>query len=301
MKGLTITKKKVYTKCRSTIKKITFSGVMLYTSITLLVVFTALPLVYMISTAFKPIDELFLFPPKFLVQNPTLRNFSDLVLALGSSEVPFLRYVFNSTLISVVTVALTVIVSAMGAYALVKHKVPCSKGLFLIIIAALMFSPHVTQIPTYMVVKSLGMLDTYFALIVPKIAVAYNFFLMKQFAEQLPDAYLESARIDGASESRIFWKIVMPQLAPAWSTLIVFSFVSNWNDYFSPLIFTSSQVMKTLPLALQIISGGAAGTSIARAGASAAATFLMTLPTVVIFTFMQKKVIATMAHSGIKG
>jgi ABC-type glycerol-3-phosphate transport system permease component len=198
---------------------------------------------------------------------------------------------------AVTTVVLTVIVSAMGAFSLVKYRPKGSDAMFKIILAALMFSPHVTQIPTYMVVNSLGMINRYSALIIPKIAVAYNFFLMKQFIEQMPDVLMEAARIDGANEWYLFWKIVMPSLKPAWATLVVFSFVANWNDYFSPLIFITSQAMKTLPLALQTIAGGL---SIARAGAVGAATFLMTLPTIIIFTLMQARVMETMVHSGIK-
>lgn len=281
-------------------KKFTFSKMFLYVFMLLIVLFAALPLVFMVVTAFKPLDELFAFPPRFFVENPTLKNFSDLFIALGSSVVPFTRFIFNSIVVSSSTVFFTVIVSGMGAYGLVKLKVPKAGVIFAIVIAALMFSPHVTQIPTYLVVNKLGLINKYSALIIPKIAVAYNLFLMKQFAEQLPNAYLESARIDGANEWYIFWKIVMPQLTPAWSTLIVFSFVANWNDYFSPLIFTASQTMKTLPLALQTIAGGAGTASLGRAGALAAATFLMTVPTIVIFVMMQRKVIDTMVHSGIK-
>lgn len=221
-----------------------------------LVAFTALPLIYMVSTAFKPIDELFIYPPRFLVRKPTLTNFSNLLTALSSSEVPFTRYILNSVVTAVTTVVLTVIVSAMGAFSLVKYRPKGSDAMFKIILAALMFSPHVTQIPTYMVVNSLGMINRYSALIIPKIAVAYNFFLMKQFIEQMPDVLMEAARIDGANEWYLFWKIVMPSLKPAWATLVVFSFVANWNDYFSPLIFITSQAMKTLPLALQTIAGG---------------------------------------------
>lgn len=280
---------------------ITPSKVMLYLIMTSLVCFTALPLVYVISTAFKPMDELFLFPPRFFVQKPILKNFSDLVMSLGSSTVPFTRYLFNSLLVTTIIVFCTVIVSSMGAYSLVKHKPPGSKQLFSLILVALMFSPHVTQIPRYMVVNALGLVNTYWALILPNIAVAYNIFLMKQFMEQFPDELLESARLDGATELQVFLKIVMPSLGPAWSTLIVFSFVGNWNDYFSPLIYITSQAMKTMPLALQTIAGGAATVAIGRAGAVAASTLIMVIPTVIIFTAMQRKVMETMVHSGIKG
>ena len=188
----------------------------------------------------------------------------------------------------------------MGAYSLVKFKPPGGQALFNMILVALMFSAHVTKIPSYMVVNKLHLINTYGALILPNLAVAYNCFLLKQFMEQYPDELIEAARIDGAGEFRIFIDMVMPALKPATATLVVFSFTSNWNDYFSPLIYVTSQAMKTLPLALQTISGGAAGMSVGRAGAVAAATFLMTVPTVVIFTIMQGKVMETMVYSGIK-
>lgn len=280
---------------------ITFSKVLLYLLILILVMFTMLPLVYVVVTAFKPLDELFVYPPKFFVKNPTMKNFSDLVVSLGSSTVPFSRYAFNSIVITICVVIATVTVSSLAAYSLVKFKPVGGKIIFDLILVALMFSPHVTKIPSYMIVNKLNLINTYWALILPNVAVAYNCFLMRQFIQQYPDELIEAARIDGAGEFKIFYKMVMPALAPAWSTLVVFSFVSNWNDYFSPLIYITSQAMKTLPLALQTISGGAAGMSIGRAGAVAAASFLMTAPTVIIFTVMQGKVMETMTYSGIKG
>lgn len=284
------------------IKKIKPSRVLLYLFIIALVSFTALPIVYVVSTAFKPLDELFLFPPRFFVRRPTLQNFGDLFTALSSSTVPFTRFLFNSVFVTAATVALTVVVSAMGAYGLVKHA-PKGSGLIMsVVLAALMFSPHVTQIPSYMIVKNMGLLNTYWALILPKIAVAYNFFLMERFTRQIPDALIEACRIDGASEWTIFWRIVMPILRPAWATLIVFSFISNWNDYFSPLVYIDSQAMKTLPLALQTITGGAGvGTlDMARAGAGAAVSFIMLVPTILIYLSMQAQIMKTMAYSGIK-
>lgn len=280
---------------------ITFARVALYVVMIIMVCFTALPLVYLVSTAFKPLDELFLYPPRFFVQNPTTKNFSDLVVSLGSSTVPFTRYAFNSIVITTIIVACTVIVSSMGAYSLVKLKPPGGVFLFNLILVALMFSAHVTKIPSYMVVNGLGLINTYGALILPNIAVAYNIFLIKQFMEQYPNELLEAARIDGAGELRIFLQMVMPALKPATATLTVFSFVNNWNDYFSPLIYVTSQAMKTLPLALQTIGGGAAGMSVGRAGAVSAATFLMTAPTVIIFVIKQGQVMETMTYSGIKG
>jgi ABC-type glycerol-3-phosphate transport system permease component len=282
------------------IKKITLKKTLLYVILFALVAFTGLPIIYMISTAFKPLHELFLWPPRFFVRNPTVTNFSDLMVALSSSDVPFTRYVFNSVFVTATTVTCTVIVCSMGAYGLVKHKPPGSAVYFNVIVAALMFSPHVTRIPSFMVINSLGLVNTYWALILPSIPVAYNFFLMKQFLEPFPNDLLEAARIDGANELHIYWKIVMPALTPAWSTLVVFSFVSNWNDFMSPLIYIHNQAMKTLPLALRTIGGGGS-IELGRAGAVAAATLLMTLPTIIIFTIMQSRVMETMTYSGIKG
>lgn len=280
--------------------KINFRWLFVYLIMLALVAFTALPLIYLVSTAFKPYEELFLFPPRFFVRRPTFKNFGDLVISLSGTTVPFTRYIFNSLFVTVVNVTLTIVVSSMGAYAISKHKIPGSGVVFGIVIAALTFPAQVTQIPTYMTVSSLGLLNTYWALIIVNIAVPYNFFLMKQFIDQFPNELLESSRMDGAGEWTTFWKIVMPAVKPAWATLLVFSFTSNWNDSSSALIYTNKQAMKTLPLALQTIAGGAAASSLARAGASAAASFLMTAPTIIIFVTMQAQVMQTMAYSGIK-
>ena len=262
--------------------------------------FTVLPLVYVVTTSFKPLHELFAYPPKFFVHQPTLNNFSDLFSTLGSVTVPFTRYIFNSIITSGTIVFLTVIVSCMAAYGLVKHHPAGSDFIFSLVIAALMFNTHVTQIPNYVIVRGLGLLNSYWALILPKIAVAFNVFLVKQFLEQMPNAFLEAARIDGASEWTIFWRIVMPFLRPSWATLIVFSFVANWNDYFSPLVFITDDSMKTLPLAVQSIAGGPGAAAISTAGAMAAATFILTLPTIIVYMLMQGKVLNTMGYSGIK-
>ncbi len=276
------------------------SRCVVFVLLTALVCFMMLPLVYLVCTAFKPLNELYLFPPRFFVSRPTINNFLDLFAAFDAASVPFTRYLFNSVFITVVNVLLTVFVSSAAAYGLVKHRPRGGNVIFALILAALTFSTHVTQISNYMIVRGLGLMDSYAALIVPKIAVAYNMFLIKQFLEQMPDAYLEAARLDGANEWQLYSKIVMPFLRPACATLVVFSFVSNWNDYFSPLIFTTSIELKTLPLAIQNIAGVGAA-SLTTAGAMAAATFITTLPTIIIFTIMQSKVMSTMAYSGIKG
>ncbi|MCI8371151.1 MAG: carbohydrate ABC transporter permease [Lachnospiraceae bacterium] len=279
-------------------RRFKFGKFILYILIGCLLVFTAFPMVAMISRAFMPLEELFIYPPRIFVHSPTLSNFGDLFTSLNSSTVPFTRYVFNSLWVTIVTVFLSVVICSMGAYGMVKHKPIGAAAIFTVVIAALSFSNHVTKIPNYMVVSNLGLINTYAALIVPSIATAYNFFLVKQFCEQLPDSLLEAARIDGAKEFRIFWTIAMPLLKPAWSTLAVFSFVSNWNDSFSPLVYITSDAMKTLPLALQTMAGGAG--VVARSGTVGAATLLTTAPTIIVYTIMRGRVMETMTYSGIK-
>jgi ABC-type glycerol-3-phosphate transport system permease component len=270
-----------------------------YVLMTILALFTLLPIVYMVSTAFKPLEEMFLYPPRFLVRHPTIRNFIELLLAIDALSVPFTRYLFNSLVVAVLTVSASLVLSSLAAYPLAKYpKMPGAKLFFTIIISALMFAPEVTQIPRYLIVDRLGMIDSYAGLIIPNLAGAYGLFLMKQFMEQVPTELIEAAKVDGASEWRILWQIVMPLVRPAWITLIIFSFIGTWNDFFTPLIFTRSEQMKTLPLVMSSIGGGPG--SVARWGAVAAASLLVTLPTFLLFVFLQKFVMQTMAYSGIK-
>lgn len=277
--------------------RLSVSRILVYLLVILLVCFTALPLIYVVSTAFKPLDELLRFPPIFFVRKPTMDNFRDLLFATSSSSVPFLRYVVNSIFVSVATVLATIIISSIAAYSLVKLELPFKNAIFNLIVATLMFPTTLMTIPNYMVINKLGLMDNYLALILPKIAGAFGFFFVKQFCDQLPDAFLEAARLDGANEWQVFSKIVFPFMKPACSTLVVFTFVASWNDAFSPLVYITQDAMRTLPVALQSI--GTAGT-LARAGAMAAGTFISIMPTVLIYTLMQRRVIETMAYSGIK-
>lgn len=279
-------------------KRVDIGGILLYCFLTFFGLLMLSPLVYMVSSALKPTSELFLFPPRFFVMNPTLKNFKDLLLATGTSIVPFSRYIFNSIVVSASIVIGSTVISAFAAYPLSKHEVPFKKAIFSMIIFALMFAPQVTQIPQFLVVSKLGMMNTYFALILPYLAAPVSLFLMKQFLDQIPDALIEATRIEGASEWTLFWRIVMPMLKPAWATLGLFSFIGAWNDPWSATIYTTTESMKTLPLALQTLNGGFG--VVARAGTVAAASLLMIIPTIIVFVITQRMVLETMAHSGIK-
>ncbi len=293
---MAMVRKGLHLKFGKKIVQITASRVMVYVFVLALVCFTALPLIYVITTAFKPIDELLKFPPQYFFKHPTMQNFKDLILAVGSSSVPFLRNVANSVVIAVLTVVSTVFISSLGAYSLSKMDLPFKNVIFTIIIATLMFPGDLTTIPNYLIVKDLGMINTYWALILPKIGGAFNFFLIKQFCDQIPTPLLEAARIDGANEFKIFTRIVFPFLSPAWATMIVFCFIAVWNDGTSPIIYLTNDAMRTLPVAISSIAGG----GLARSGAMAAGTLIMTAPTIIVYTAMQRNVIETMAHTGIK-
>ncbi|SDW25032.1 carbohydrate ABC transporter permease [Paenibacillus sp. CF384] len=256
--------------------------------------FMALPLVYAINAAFKPLDEIFLFPPTLFVRHPTTSNFIDLMTLLGQSWVPFSRYIFNTFFITGMGVVGHVLLASAAAYPLAKHKFPGSKIIFTVVVLSLMFTPQVTAIPNYMVMSWIGLIDTYWAVIVPAFAFSLGLYLMKQFMEQIPDALLESAKIDGANEYRIFWQIVMPNVKPAWLTLVILLFQMLWGTDGNGFIY--SEQLKTLHYASnQIIFGG-----IARAGVgSAVALILMSVP-IALFIFSQSRIIETMTTSGMK-
>ena len=257
--------------------------------------FMALPMIYAICTSFKPADELWVYPPRFFVENPTLKNFKDLFRILDDSVVPFSRYLANTILVSVLGTFGHVILSSMCAYALCKFKFKGKKTLFSMVVLSLMFNTAVTAIPNFLIMSKLGWVDTLAALIVPAFGSSLGLYLMKQFMEQMvPDSVLEAARIDGASEFRIFFKIVMPMVRPAWLTLIIFSFQGLWNLADTAYIYRED--LKPLNYALhQVLSGG-----VTRVGAAAAAAVLMMLVPILLFVFTQSKIVETLATSGMK-
>ncbi|NIK77027.1 ABC-type glycerol-3-phosphate transport system permease component [Paenibacillus castaneae] len=256
--------------------------------------FMALPLIYAVNNAFKPLDELFIFPPRFFVNNPTLENFYDLVALMGNSWVPLSRYIANTLLITVIGTAGHILLASAAAYPLAKYKFLGSKMLFSIVILSLMFSGHVTAIPNYMVMSWLGWINTHASIIVPSLAFPLGLFLMKQFIEQIPTALLEAAKIDGANEYRIYWNIVMPNVKPAWLTLMILQFPALWGTDGGSFIY--SENLKTLHYALgQITAGG-----IARAGVGAAVALILMVVPITLFVISQSSVIQTMATSGMK-
>lgn len=261
----------------------------------LLAAFMALPMVYTISNAFKPFDELFVFPPKFFVRNPTINNFEDLFTIMATSWVPFSRYLFNTVFITLCGTIGHIMLSSLAAYALAKFDFPGRNLLFSLVVLSLMFSPAVTAIPNYLIMSNLGWVDSYLSLIVPAMGASLGLYLMKQFMEQLlPDALLEAARIDGSGEVTIFIRIVMPIVKPAWITLAILTIQSLWASTGGVYIY--SEELKTLPVALnQIIASG-----VGRTGVAAAVSVIIMIVPVVTFIFSQTRILETMATSGMK-
>lgn len=254
----------------------------------------ALPLVMVINNALKPLDELFQFPPKIFVRNPTLENFSDLFILMNDTWVPFSRYMLNTLIITGGGMIGHVIIASLAAYPLAKHNFPGKKILFQMVVLSMMFSWTVTQTPQYMIISWLGINNSYWALILPACSFGMGLYLMKQFMEQLPDSLMESARLDGASEFRIFWSIVMPNVKPAWLTLAIFQFQQMWSN--TGGTFLRDEQLKPLQYALyQITAGG-----VARAGAGAAVTFMIAAVPITFFLICQSNILETMASSGMK-
>ncbi len=272
-----------------------FGNLMLFFFLTVFGLFSTLPLIYCIATSFKPLDELLIFPPRFLVQRPTIGNYLILPDLMASLKVPFSRYFLNSLFTSLVSTFIYIIVASMAAYVLSKGKFRGKNAIFWMVQFALMFNATTLSVPQYVIFSKLHMIDTYWIYILPQFASTLGVFLAKQYIEgYIPDALLEAAKIDGASQFKIFWSIVMPTIKPAWLTLLLFAFRDLWSSSPNGMIF--SEQLKNLPMVVsQITTGG-----IARAGSAMAVTVMMMIPPILVFLISQSNVVEAMSSAGIK-
>lgn len=257
-------------------------------------IFMLFPIYFSIIQSIKPAEELFLFPPKLYVMRPTSQSFEDMLKVAGSMDVPFSRYVFNSVFVSVVVTAAQLIFSSSAAYVLAKVKAPGITALNKIVEVALLFPSSVTYIVQYIVMAKMGIIDTYLALTLPFIATPLGLFLMRQFMGQIPDSMIEAAKLDGASHLRICWQVVMPNVKPAWLTLMIFALREAWQ--ITGNLFVYSEQLKPIPAIMQQI----AASGMARAGVSYATAVVLMLPPMILFPILQSNVVETMAHSGLK-
>ena len=261
----------------------------------LLGAFMFIPMYYVVIQSFKPLDELWMFPPRFYVTSPTLSNYTDLFLLMNTSWVPFSRYIFNTVFTSIVGTFGNLFFSSLAAYAMAKIKFPGGKKMFVTVRTSLMFHQTVTAVTSFILMSAFKWIDTYWAIIIPAWATSLGLYLMKQFMEtNVHDTVLESARLDGAGELKTFWIIAMPMVKPAWLTLIIYSFQGLWNQGSS--IYIHSEQLKSFNYAIgQITAGG-----VKRQGASAAATVVMMLVPIMVFVVSQSNIIETMGSSGMK-
>lgn len=257
--------------------------------------FMILPMIYSVVQSLKPIDEIFAFPPRFFVRHPTFDNYKQLFKLADNLWVPFSRYLFNSVIISTVGTTLYMVIATMAAYPLAKAKTTTMYIISQAIVMAMLFRGDTTAIPQYIIIAKLGMVDTYYAMILPTLASTMGVYLIRQFiVTAIPDETLEAARIDGAGEYRIFFQIIIPSVKPALLTLVIFTFQTMWNSTGTQYIF--SEELKQLPSVLSSISAG----GLARSGASAAVSVVMMIPPIAVFLISQSSVMETMTHSGLK-
>ncbi len=257
-----------------------------------------LPVVYMFGEAFKSLDQLYAFPPILFPKSPTLMNFKKLFELSGSTGVPMTRYLLNSVIISLLTVVLNIYITVACAFILSKKtKYKITKRFFSLNQLALMFVPIAVAVPRYILIVKMGMVDTWAVHVLPLIAMPIGTFLMKQFIDDVPNALIEAAYMDGAGNFLVLRKIIMPMTKPAIATVAILTFQSAWSATEASNYFITSDVMKTIYYYLNALQ---VNNSVATRGIVAAGSILLFLPNLIMFICMQSKVMSTMSHSGIK-
>ncbi len=260
-----------------------------------------LPIIYIFSSAFKPPDELFAYPPRFFVTNPTLKNFTDLFSRMSNSGIPASRYLFNSLAITAATVVASIVVSSTAAFALSKKRFKLKQALFTVNTVALMFVPIAVTIPRFLVIQRLHLLDTFWVHVLPVLAMPVGVFLLKQFIDTVPDEVLDAAQVDGASDWLIYSRIVLPMIRPAIATIAILTFQAAWNNAETSTLYVNNESLKTFAFYLSTLTTTATGANaVAGQGIAAAAALIMFLPNLIIFIFLQSQVMSTMSHSGLK-
>ena len=259
-------------------------------------IFMILPFVYAISNSLKPMEELFIFPPKIFVRNPTIDNFAMLLLRTNNMWVPLERYFLNSVFISVVATFIGVVIAAMAAYPIAKFNFPGKRLFDQIITLSLLFVYDVTAVPQYVILGSLKLLDSIWGVILPAIANTLGLYLMRQFITQIPNELIEAAEMDGAGTWKQFWTIIIPNTKPAWITATILMFQGIWNRDTSSIIYTES--LKNLPALFRQMTSTS---TVATMGMGAAIAVVLMIPPILVFVFSQSRMVETMTYSGMKG
>jgi ABC-type glycerol-3-phosphate transport system permease component len=261
-------------------------------------IFMGLPIVYIFNHAFKPLVELFEWPPRFFVQNPTFDNFIDLFAVTSSTGIPMSRYLFNSLLITTLTVFASIVVGSLAGFALSKLEFRFKSTLLWVNNIAIMFVGASVSIPRYLVIEQLGLIDSFWVHIIPGLAIPVGLFLIKQFIDQIPRDLIEASRVDGANNLQIYWYVILPLIKPAIATIAIVAFQSVWNNTEVSNLFINDESLKTFAFYMTTLT--TTGNAVAGQGMAAAASLIMFIPNLIIFVILQKNVMNTMIHSGIK-
>ncbi|MDD3958132.1 MAG: carbohydrate ABC transporter permease [Candidatus Izemoplasmatales bacterium] len=259
---------------------------------------TILPLIFIFSHAFKPLDQLYAYPPKIFASRLTLDNFQNLFMLASQTGVPFSRYLFNSMLVSMMVIGFSLILGSLAAFSFSFLKFKGRKTLFLINQIAIIIVPVAIAVPRFIVMSSLGITNTMFAHVIPLIAMPVGVFLMKQFMDQVPRELFEASKIDGATHFQIYRLIVLPLVKPALATVMILAFQASWNNVETSNLYVNDEAIKTLPYYFNTLTLGT--NPIAAQGMAAAANLVIFVPNILLFIILQNSVMNTMAHSGIK-
>jgi multiple sugar transport system permease protein len=251
-----------------------------------------LPMLWMLSASLMPAGEASTFPPRFLPSRLTLEHYTALFTRLSLG-----RYLFNSALIAIVVTAASLAVNSMAGYAFAKLRFRGRDRLFRALSAGLVLPVQVSMLPLFLLLKNLGLINTYWGVIIPGLASIFGIFLVRQYALSIPDEMLDAARVDGASEFRIFWSIVVPGILPILATLAIWTFLATWNDFMWPLIVLSDESHYTLPVALANLSGEhVQDTELMMAG-----SVITVIPVMLVFLFLQRYYIQGVMAGSVKG
>ncbi|HLS82131.1 MAG TPA: carbohydrate ABC transporter permease [Steroidobacter sp.] len=255
-------------------------------------VVTVFPLFWMLSVSFMPSGAASTYPPPLLPDAPTLENYRELFAGQAAG-----RYLFNSAVVATLATIISLTFNTMAGYAFAKLRFRGRDRIFQALLGALVIPAQVTLIPLFALVKELGLVSTYAGVLVPSLATVFGIFLIRQYALSLPDELLEAARIDGASERRIFWWLVIPLLRPILVTLAILTFLATWNDFMWPLIVLTSQEMYTLPVAL----AGLSREHVQENEMMMAGAVITVAPVLILFLGLQRYYIAGILAGGVKG
>lgn len=269
-----------------------FGYLVLYAILMLFSVFMLVPFVFALLGSLKPEPEVFAVPIRWLPSEPQWQNY---VLPFEKNVG---RYFVNSLIVSGIQTFSPLLLCSMAGYSLAKFSYPGRTLAFVFILSTIMLPIQVTLVPTFLIIKELGWVNTYAGLIVPGLATTFGTFLMRQFFLSIPSEYIDAARIDGASEPRIFWTIMLPMCRPALSALAIFSFTSSWNSFLWPLVVVNQDEMRTIPLGIVFYIGEQRAPEY---GQLLAVAVLATLPVLALFMVMQREFIRGAAISGLKG